>query len=235
MVNRCMLSTKGWIEKAGEIMKNLGVYSAYTYVRDTNPSNDLPYHNWTHLCHVVVNSSAGANYYALPSTTQTDIAVAAIFHDYDHSGGHSDDAENVDRAIQGFSEWNSLQKHPLWDSDSVTHLIRSTQHPPVVDFISIEQKILHDSDLMENGLDTWHEKIMNGVRYELEIKYGHSISYTQMLEMQLEFHDGVVWRTRWGQEFDRQYVQPNLKKIQQELQQRRSRKHGMHNDDFGSM
>lgn len=231
-----MLSTKRWVEKAGEIMKELGAYSAYSYVRETNPSNDLPYHNWTHLCHVVVNSSRGAEHYALPTTTKTDLAVAAIFHDYDHSGGHSDDAENVGRAIDGFLEWNSFQRYPVWNADEVEHLIRSTQHPPVVEFTSIEQKILHDSDLMENGLDTWHDMIMNGVRFELEIKYGRSISYNEMLRMQIEFHDGVTWRTKWGQDFDRRYVQPNLSKIQQKFYNRRSKKHGMlHDDDISSL
>lgn len=230
-----MLSTSGWIQKAGNIMKGLGVYPAYVYVRDTNPSNDLPYHNWTHLCHVVVNSSCGADYYALPITSRVDLAVASIFHDYDHSGGHSEDEENVNRAIQGFSEWDSLQKYPVWDSDHVIHLIQSTQHPPVVDFVSIEQKVLHDSDLMENGLDTWHDMIMNGVRFELEVKRGHSISYTKMLEMQLEFHDDVTWRTKWGQDFKEKYVQPNLDAIRRELSNRRDTQHGMYNDDISSM
>lgn len=230
-----MLSTKGWVEKAKNITQDLGVESAYSYVRDTNPSNDLPYHNWTHLCHVVVNSSRGADYYALPTIARVDLAVASLFHDYDHSGGHSEDSENVSRAIQGFTEWSNSQNYPVWNPENVIHLIRSTQHPPVVDFVSIEQKVLHDSDLMENGLDTWHDRIMNGVRYELEIKYGHSISYTQMLDMQLDFHDDVIWRSKWGQEFDRQYVQPNLEKIRLELQQRRSRQHGMYDGDTRSM
>lgn len=208
-----MLSTTGWTERAGSILERLGAYRAYLHVRDHNPSNRLPYHNWTHLCHVVVNSHRGAEHYALPARDQANLAVAGIFHDYDHSGGVTDDQQNVDRAIANFQEWSSTQSHPTWDDAEVELLIRTTQWPPVVDPISITQKIMRDADLMENGLDTWEELIMNGVRFELEVKEGVPITLEDMKRRQVEYHRGVQWNTAWGRRFAREHIWPILDQL----------------------
>lgn len=213
-----MLSTQGWHEKARSICDELGVVGAYDHVRDHNPSNDLPYHNWRHINHVVVNTSRGACYHQLPEAQHRDLAVAALFHDYDHSGGVTDDVRNVSRACEGFLQWYRTQPAHCCDADHVLTLIRSTQTPLAVPLEQLSQCIMRDADLMENGLDTWHEQIMNGVRYELEVKLQRPITYEQMLAMQLEYHAGVTWNTQWGQQFAQQHIAPVLQWIQHQLQ-----------------
>lgn len=205
------------MEQAQHIAHQLGVGDAHEYVKTHNPSNDLPYHNWRHLNHVLVNTSRGAHHHCLPTEQHRDLAVASLFHDFDHSGGVTDDVRNVARACEGFRSWYRTQSPDICDPEQVTLLIQSTQTPLEVPLDHITQGIMRDGDLMENGLDTWHEQIMNGVRYELEVKMQRSISYADMLEMQLEYHSKVNWHTEWGQQFAEQHIVPVLKFIRSQL------------------
>lgn len=199
---------------AEDICRLLRIDSIYGYVRETNPSNDLPYHNWIHTQHMVESVYEGALYHDLPLQSQIDLVVAALFHDYGHSGGKTDDVTNIKVAKQALDLYTAMRYHMVeYIPDVVRLLISVTQYPFTTAPIFAQEKIIRDADLMEMGRDTWHEMVIEGLRKEIQVSRNREITLEEMYRGQLDFHATAVWYTDWGLAFRENNVVPNLNKI----------------------
>lgn len=138
---------------------------AINFLSISNPSNFLPYHGIDHLwsvynsCMLMINQS--------PETIKDkELLIAALFHDYDHSGGKLSDAQNITNALMGVQLFH--QANPEFDLFYVKFLISCTEYPYTVEEsdLTIESKMLRDADMCYLFEDLSIVKLYSGLRKE---------------------------------------------------------------------
>lgn len=183
-----------------EILKIIERYDLGNMVRwilTNNPSQALPYHNFNHslwVAHYVHDA------YLLETngkTPEKELITAALFHDFDHSGGFfTDDSKNIERAIAGFGRWCAENSEGSDFYIAVVDLIRWTQYPFREKSPSLEIACLRDADMMQNCNDTLLANFV-GIKHEL-FKYD---SYENYTEKTLTFLHGICYETEYGEKF----------------------------------
>lgn len=178
------------------------VKHAFEYVKKNNTSNNLPYHNWYHALCMVEKCIEGADYHNLPYRSIRHLILAALFHDFDHTGGKSTDDININRALKGLQlyEDNFFSDITSIETLEVKEFIRATEYPYVMEPICIEQKIIRDADLMQCLRPTWKEMIIDGLRQEMSIKLGKDLTEEEMCKGQSKFLDAIRPHSGWGKD-----------------------------------
>src|ERR1019366_5684420 len=118
----------------------------------------------------IENCYDGAQYYNLPKDTTRDILLAALFHDFNHSGGKLPDNENIKNAVSCIQALLT-NIHPL-----VIDCIECTEYPFVKEPLTIEQRIIRDADLMQFRYTNWMDMIGKNLRKEMEVRLGKTIT-----------------------------------------------------------
>jgi hypothetical protein len=170
----------------------------YGYVAERNPSNAFPYHNLHHTRCVLLNCADGADQMELPFEERRTLYLAALFHDFGHSGGRQKDAQNVGVAIDALRAYCTKARFLDDCLDAATRIIESTEFPPLADPVTLSEKIIRDADMMQIYMPRWREQIFGGLRNELEVATGKEISHSNMVRLQLRFMEGVKWHTSWA-------------------------------------
>lgn len=126
--------------------------------------------------------------------------MAALFHDYDHTGGAELDSVNINRAIDGFKHQHCLIGHDLFGSRDTTieRIIAVTEYPYVLKPHCIEEKIIRDADLLSVIYDDWYDRIIIGLGKEMSVKYKREVTELEMVRGQIEFLKNVTMFTDWG-------------------------------------
>lgn len=204
-------------EKVQKICEQFNAICAFYFVRDKNTSNNLPYHNWYHALCMVEKCVEGADYHNLPYRSIRHLIMAALFHDYEHSGGKEIDSINIDRAVRGWKTYAyaMLREMPSIDIQEVEHIIEVTEYPYVREPICIEQKIIRDADLMQSFRPSWEEMIIDGLREEMSIKHGVEITKEEMCDGQIAFLKKVRALSDWGyhEMFEENKIQTALNNV----------------------
>lgn len=147
-----------------KIMEDYDLLDQLHYFMHYNESNNLPYHNMYHsfcvvqTCHELATESMNFRQcdYVLCGIHEPpvilnhmnvrDLLTAALFHDFNHSGGLMDDKGNVRIAIDYAPK--------RWMTDTVKWIIRATQYPYVIVLDKLDtplkymQAIIRDADLV---------------------------------------------------------------------------------------
>lgn len=162
---------------------------AFKYVLENNKGLDNPYHNNQHLLNVFNNVMNMASYYELPKNDKLELGLAALFHDFNHSGGKLKDDENIEIAIKGLKDFSEAQN----DIDNIIDLISYTEFPHKEKPTTIQQQILVDSDLIGIfQLDDW----FNGIIIALSKEYGNTID--KQIDDQIKFMESLELNTEYG-------------------------------------
>ena len=197
-----MITDQALEDRVRIICERLNLTDAFTWVKEKNPSNNLPYHNWYHALCMVESVVEGANYHDLSYQSIRHLVVAALFHDFAHTGGKEKDAVNITRAVRGL--WSLADRSTGRtvakgiDMFEVEELIGVTEYPYVLDPMCIEQKVLRDADLMQSFRPTWKEMIVRGLREEISISLNRVLTETEMVEGQLKFLQNIKSNSKWG-------------------------------------
>lgn len=179
-----------------ELARRFDVRYEYGHVRDYNRAKELPYHNWYHTMCMVNRCLDGANYHNLPYQSMRALFVAALFHDYNHSGGEEEDSINIFRATTGLKNCGINRNIDFYE---VEELIRVTEYPYVLPPVCIEQRIIRDADLMQGFfIETWEAMIIDGLREEMQVKLKAEITRREMCEGQIAFLRKAVAWSDWG-------------------------------------
>lgn len=146
------------------------------YLNINNPSNHLPYHSIDHLFTVF-------NFVKKTINTEVkyeqELIVAALFHDYNHSGGKLTDSENISNAILGVNDFFTSElsyfasKLPDFNLPYVKFLIQCTEFPYTIpeEQLTLEAKMLRDADMSYMFEDLSIVKLYSGLRAE----FGNSL------------------------------------------------------------
>lgn len=189
--------------KMGEALAERFNFQMYfTQFVTSNPANTLPYHNLFHTLCMLRNCYHGALFYNLPYQSTRHLLLAALYHDYGHSGGHTDDAQNVAVAIRSFREIHQRLSangyNPNIDVEQVVSIISVTQYPFTKKPVCIEEMLIRDSDVLQVCEPEWKEHVIGGLQQELSIRFNKSLTLMEMLEGQKDFMATIEFFTDWG-------------------------------------
>lgn len=189
-------------------LHRLELTKVWDWVQENNPTGNLPYHNNQHMFHV----ARLAHQCYTTSEFSNDVCkqlviVAALMHDFDHSGGECSDAINIENAINGFrklvSELSPSYDRNSWinrfeSQQSIESLIRSTVFPNPSACNNTMEAALRDADMLYSLTENTGEIIIDGLRKEAEVAKGHAITREEMLEQQRSFLPSVTLHTMLG-------------------------------------
>ena len=167
---------------------------AFKYIIDFNKGAYNPYHSTFHLLDVFATSMEIANTYdTLTEKDLSELGLAALFHDFNHSGGKfKRDSDNITEAIIGltqFISWNDLLiKDVGIDEFVVEELINITEYPHTREPDTIKQKIIRDADMSQCYNRNWFMNVITGAlmkekglnikeAIDAQIKYIKNIHY----------------------------------------------------------
>jgi HD superfamily phosphodiesterase len=156
----------------------------------------LPYHNMRHMLHVMWNTYNGAMFYKIGGRTLRNMLIAALFHDFGHTGNTVDDSINIAIAIAGL-EHNLLPEDVPYRSE-ITSYIKATEMPSsTIDNAeeNLPKLILRDADLSYTLEDVWIQPVNFGLNFEM------GISTEKILKFQETFLTKIlVLSTDWAKQ-----------------------------------
>lgn len=177
--------------KAFEIIKKYKIEKYLNDLLKRSSSNFLPYHNFYHIMCVVENCDDIASSVGFVNSEKRALAIAAIFHDFGHSGGKLKDDENVKNAINSFLSM-SLEEQDV--NDLIVEIIKATEYPYVIpdDKLTIYQKVIRDADLMQTFEKNYLQQNWLGLSQEL------GADFLTFLGKSKEFWDNVKFHTDYA-------------------------------------
>lgn len=191
---------------ANEQLKQL-----FAYYMEYCMSACLPYHNLNHtfkmMWHIIQIFNSGK--YDLNNEDLLILLTAAIFHDYNHSGGMFSDLTNVNIAVD---EMKSACDTCFYDEHTefvrqVENCIYATEYPYSAEKISLRERICRECDI----LSQLHEDIFTHTMYGLKTEM-HIHSWRECIKKYTNFLQEVCYN-ELSLEYSKQYVNDNLEQI----------------------
>lgn len=155
------------------------------------PNAYAPYHNVRHMLHVFWESYDGAVQMGLDRRQMRNLLIAALMHDYNHTGVKNDDSVNIQRALEALNM--NLLPEDLPYMDEISTMIKCTKFPYDCQEYTQDQLILRDADKSQTFSLAWVQAILYGLGKEL------NMSYEEMLKLQRPFLVNMKFETPWGQ------------------------------------
>lgn len=128
----------------------IGKYQLEYYLKvllTENKGNTNPYHNFHHTITMMRRVYEIARIENVDETNIRLMLIAALFHDFNHSGGKfKNDSDNIDYALDAFL---MDSQENVEDELDIGLLICSTQYPYNADYEpTFLEKILRDADML---------------------------------------------------------------------------------------
>jgi len=184
------------------------LYSAKVYILENNlVEND--YHNNEHMVNVFNNAIILFNHYKdeykLTPYNKLSLGLAALFHDFNHSGGKLKDSENIELALVALKEFLvTINKSDLYDD--IENIIIATEFPHLDIDLDILQKIIRDADTM-GGITEDYISIVKSLAKE------YNKTLQEFIPTQIKFLDTVKFNT----DYCNGLLKNNKEKIIEEL------------------
>ena len=228
---QCVTSSKGRIEikefptgfgmtmiqNALKIIEEYDLGNMVCWILENNPAQALPYHNFTHSLWVASNAYEAFRFDTNGSAPPRELIVAALFHDFDHSGGFfKNDSKNLERALTGYKKWVSEQNGVQCPAENQVEFLISETLQPLAELrgnfrddarYCLMAHSLRDGDMMQNCNDTLLDNFV-GVKNEMS----RHDSYQEWTNTALHFLRSIKYETKYGQDI-------GIKKLQVAIEQ----------------
>lgn len=177
-----------------------GLNDVIPYLLANNDANLLPYHNFNHLMTIVKWCGRMSSYYPLNAVQRRGLILAAAFHDFNHSGGHSTDISNITMALIGLTDFSCKFSIPNDVYDIAVDCIRVTEFPFRHTPTTLAQSIIRDADLLQGIEPTVKYTMVNGLRREIEVSLGRPMTEVEFCERNIMFRSSLMFYTTYAQE-----------------------------------
>jgi hypothetical protein len=171
-------------EVLSAISHNFLLCDAFNYILNNSKSNTLPYHNLKHSVDVLGMCMT------IEPTSSITLKLAALFHDFNHSGGELSDEDNVQMAIDGITDYYNYGTENLTEKAllEIIEIIEATQYPYIIDKkdLTKNQSIIRDADLMVSMNDGFWSMGIFGLMDEMKIE-----DINSMVKGQISFHNSI--------------------------------------------
>ena len=174
------------------------------YISENNKTENA-YHNNKHMIDVFNNAMTlfdeYQKEYGLNLNDKLHLGLAALFHDFNHSGGKLKDSENIELALTTLKEYlDTTNRLNLYDD--VKKIIIATEFPHKDIDLDILQKIIRDADTMGGISEDWISIVKS-----LAKEYNKTLE--EFIPTQIKFLDTVKFNT--------EYCNDLLKKKKEEI------------------
>ena len=172
------------------------------FIYPRNPST-APYHSNEHMLAVTDTVRLILD---IEGATDDEIitgTLAALFHDFDHTGGKEPDRINIRKATTALLVYRKLIIHVYpWVTTkhiiSALKAIECTQFPFTIEPASLVDKALRDADVLYPAMVGDPEIIIHRLRQELAVPHNKLVTYEDMIKTQRKFTDTVKLYTDTG-------------------------------------
>lgn len=171
-----------------------------------------PYHNFRHMTHVLWLCHDACGFYAKELTPRQmrTLLIAALFHDFDHSGLFGNDDLNIERAVRGLKK--HLLPRDVGEFAAMETLIRATQYPPTIsgEDLSLAAQILCDADVSQAFSAAWIQQVIFGLSGEWGNTPLDALRAQEPFLRKLKFH------TKWARgRFSLFDIEAKIKEVQE--------------------
>ncbi|MFZ2310359.1 MAG: HD domain-containing protein [Patescibacteria group bacterium] len=160
------------------------------------PNVKNPYHNFRHMIHVMCSAYEAANfcrYFAFFGANRfRAVLLAALVHDYGHSGKMGNDHQEVLTSVASFKKFALEEDKYL--VEEVEELILATEFPYSNKPISPGAGILRDADASQVFSDAWLQQNVFGLASEM------NIPAAVCMEKEIEYLESLKFYSDWGKE-----------------------------------
>lgn len=155
-----------------------------------------PYHNFRHMCHVVWLCWTACRYYEkeLTPRQRRALLIAAMFHDFNHTGKFGPDSVNIQRAIDAVDQYLDPADRDL--RSDIVRMIKATEYPYKVpiELLDLSALILRDADMSQAFSVAWIQQVVLGLSSE----WGKTP--LEVLKLQAPFLNSLTFHTAWARE-----------------------------------
>jgi len=171
-----------------------------------------PYHNFNHMFHTLWLCHRACVFYGneLSPREMRNLLIAAIFHDFDHSGIMGNDGLNIERSIRGLQKY--IAQEDKVDLGSICDIIRATEFPHKVlsGSCPLLFGIIRDADLAQALDVTWIQQVVFGLAKEWGKKP------IEILDGQEAFLSGIKFNTDWARQmFPRKAIESKIFEVRE--------------------
>jgi hypothetical protein len=170
-----------------------------------------PYHNPRHSLHIFFLFYQACIFYQdlMTRREMREGLIAALMHDFNHTGRIGNDHRNIVRA------WQGLHRHILDDDrrslPKIQELIGDTEYPHVIPSADLDlgAQILRDADLAQGLSDAWIQQVIFGLAAE------QRKTPIEVLASQVDFLTNLRFHTDWAREmFPRSAIDAKIEEVQ---------------------
>jgi hypothetical protein len=171
---------------------NLVKYFQIIFIKAKNLRN--PYHNFRHTMHVTWLCHDACTYYKqmLTQREMRNLLIAAMFHDFDHSGTTGEDSLNINLAVKAIKKYVLPEdRHYL---EEIIAIIRATEYPYKNNstHLNLCSQVIRDADLSQSLCCTWLQQVIFGLSAEW------NKSPLEVLKIQTDYHSNLRFYTEWA-------------------------------------
>lgn len=182
-----------------DYLKKYELFSlSFKYIISENRGAYNPYHSTFHLLDVFQKCMEMSTDYNLYEKDILELGVAALFHDFNHSGGKLKDYENIELAIRGFNDFydKNIDKFKSLEKGNIEELIKVTEYPHIREPNNIKEMILIDSDMIQCYNKNWFLNVITGflmkeIGLSIEDAINNQIRYIQGVHYYTEYANSI--------------------------------------------
>jgi len=176
-----------------------------------------PYHNFKHMFHVLWLCHEACRFYKNTKNTLSprearNLLIAAMFHDFDHTGRSGNDDLNIELALRGLKK--CLLNEDAMFFDDIAAIIRPTEFPykVAVEELPLLAQILRDADVAQAFSQAWIQQVVFGLSGEW------GMNPIEILKMQKAFLGNLAPATEWGRQmFPREAINAKIAEAEELL------------------
>ncbi len=155
-----------------------------------------PYHNFRHMFHVLWLCYQACIFYGdrLTKREKRNLLIAALFHDFNHTGTQVNDDINIMLATRGLMQFILNEDRTYFME--IIELIKCTEYPYKTPSgeIGLMQQVIRDADLGQVFSTAWIQQVVFGLATEWNREP------LDILKIQAPFLRYLRFYSEWGQE-----------------------------------